>query len=115
MGHQPELIPGHNFSLNMRLKIQSVPPLPVVRVWFTPGADLLDISDLSATLAREVFAPKSKNASPPLNLSLDGFELLEASLLSDVLRDGDLVVVKAVDVPKKTPGTRFVFRFGVSG
>ncbi|KAJ7743181.1 hypothetical protein B0H16DRAFT_1562147 [Mycena metata] len=87
----------------MRLKIQSVPPLPVVRVWFTPGADLLDISDLSATLAREVFAPKSKNASPPLNLSLDGFELLEASLLSDVLRDGDLVVVKAVDVPKKTP------------
>ncbi|KAJ7026294.1 hypothetical protein C8F04DRAFT_1125669 [Mycena alexandri] len=86
----------------MRLKIQSVAPLPVVRVWFTPGADLLDISDLTATLAREVFAAKSKNASP-LNLSLDGFELLEASLLSDVLRDGDLVVVKAADISKKTP------------
>ncbi|KAJ7173855.1 hypothetical protein C8R46DRAFT_1084134 [Mycena filopes] len=84
----------------MRLKIQSVPPLPVLRVWFSPGESIcVTIADLIASLTNE-FASKLKDAS--LQLSLDGFELLGASLLSDVLRDGDLVVVKAAEISKKT-------------
>ncbi|KAJ7257869.1 hypothetical protein B0H12DRAFT_1232437 [Mycena haematopus] len=77
----------------MRLKIQSVPPLPVLKVWFTPGEQCATVANLKSALAREVFAFKQKNASP-LELSLDGFDLLEVSSLQDVLRDGDLVLVK---------------------
>jgi hypothetical protein len=86
----------------MRLKIQTVPPLPVFKVWFTPGSEqCTTVANLKSALARDVL--KQKNASP-LELSLDGFDLLEGSLLQDVLRDGDLVVVKAAD---PSPGTRF--------
>ncbi|KAJ7126618.1 hypothetical protein C8R43DRAFT_703788 [Mycena crocata] len=77
----------------MRLKIQSVPPLPLHKVWFTPGEDCLTVAHLKSALVRQVFKSTLKSASP-LDLSLDGFDLLEASTLVDILRDGDLVVVK---------------------
>jgi hypothetical protein len=93
----------------MRLKIQTVPPLPVFKVWFTPGSEqCTTVANLKSALARDVL--KQKNASP-LELSLDGFDLLEGSLLQDVLRDGDLVVVKGADT---SPGTRFFLSFFVS-
>ncbi|KAF7370795.1 hypothetical protein MSAN_00713000 [Mycena sanguinolenta] len=81
----------------MRLKVQSVPPLPVLKVWFTPGEQCATVANLKSALAREVFAFKQKNASP-LELSLDGFDLLENSSLQDVLRDGDLVLVKTNNI-----------------
>ncbi|KAJ6504818.1 hypothetical protein C8R47DRAFT_1103729 [Mycena vitilis] len=83
----------------MRLKILSMPPLPALKVWFTPGEECISVANLKTALAREVLAFNSKNASA-LDLVLDGFELLEASPLLDVLRDGDLLVVKPAE---KTP------------
>lgn len=83
----------------MRLKIQSIPPLPSLKVWFTPDELCLTVASLKTALLRDLF--KSKSPSP-LDLSLDGFDLLEASSLLDVLRDGDLIVVKAA----RPTGTR---------
>ncbi|KAJ6625019.1 hypothetical protein B0H10DRAFT_2005382 [Mycena sp. CBHHK59/15] len=85
----------------MRLKIQSVPPLPALKVWFTPGEQCITVANLKSALAREVPELKLKSVSP-LELTLDGFGLLDASLLLDVLRDGDLVLVKASETLRTT-------------
>jgi hypothetical protein len=108
------LLPFPHFGPpRMRLKIQSAPPLPVLKVWFTVGEECITVADFRSALARELFAFKSKSASS-FDLTLDGFDLLEASPLLHVLRDGDLVVVKARETSKKTSGTRFSFVFFVS-
>jgi hypothetical protein len=99
----------------MRLKIQLAPPLPEGKVWFTPGEQCTTVANLKSALAREVLAVKFRfKSAGPLELTLDGFDLLEASLLLDVLRDGDLVVVKDVETIKKTTRTRFLYSTFVS-
>ncbi|KAF7315492.1 hypothetical protein MIND_00064500 [Mycena indigotica] len=71
----------------MRLKIQcSQPPL---KFWFAPGDHecCTTIGDLKSALTKLLDEVK------PLKLALDGFELLDRSQITHVLRDGDLVVV----------------------
>ncbi|KAJ7224513.1 hypothetical protein GGX14DRAFT_426095 [Mycena pura] len=82
----------------MRLKIQSLPPLPELKVWFTPDERCTTVANLKSALTSVLFAA----AKTALELSLDGFDLLEGSPLH-VLRDGDLVVVKAAAASKIGP------------
>ncbi|KAJ7695154.1 hypothetical protein B0H17DRAFT_1056639 [Mycena rosella] len=89
----------------MRLRIQSIPPLPDVKVWYTfQGEEGKTVANLKSDLARDVFALR-KHA--PLDLSLDGFRFLDSSSL-DVLRDGDLIIVKMAEAEssKRTEGSK---------
>ncbi|KAI0676658.1 hypothetical protein C8Q78DRAFT_1073437 [Trametes maxima] len=77
----------------MRVKVESVAPLPHVKAWFTTNAvpTILDLktsfcSDLGP-LSHERFRPQD------ILLLLDDFELLDSSAI-DVLRDGDLIIIK---------------------
>ncbi|KAJ6591815.1 hypothetical protein DFH09DRAFT_1137992 [Mycena vulgaris] len=86
----------------MRLRIQSVPPLLPQKVWFTPG-ECITVANLKSALANAL--DLNRKSAAPLVLTLDGFDLLEPSLVVDVLRDGDLVVVTLVETTKKTTDT----------
>lgn len=81
----------NNVHGDMRVKIQTNPPLPPVRAWFplpfvqsTP-----DISSFKYLLGASL--PAFRDVAPSaLRLSIDGFELLDNSELT-IVRDGDLI------------------------
>ena len=82
----------------MRLRIQTLSPLPELKAWFIPeiqGAHET-VFDLKELICRDI--PQLRAAqihAQHLLLLLEGFELLNDSPISAV-RDGDLVVVKVV-------------------
>ncbi|KAI0643595.1 hypothetical protein C8Q79DRAFT_1022626 [Trametes meyenii] len=82
----------------MRLKVESVAPLPHVKAWFSTNA-VPTILDLKASLCSDL-SPLSHDRVRPQDvlLLLDDFELLDSSAI-DVVRDGDLVVIKKKPVP----------------
>ncbi|KAI0687350.1 hypothetical protein C8Q76DRAFT_803647 [Earliella scabrosa] len=92
----------------MRLKVESVPPLPHVKAWFSAQA-LPSVLDLKTALCTDL-APFKHAAIVPehLVLLLDDFELLDSSPIH-VLRDGDLIVIKktvaSLQHKRKTPPT----------
>lgn len=80
----------------MRLRIQTLSPLPEVKAWFIP--DLQDaqqtVFDLKGLLCRGITQLRTNRIdAEQLTLLLDGFELLDDSPVS-VVRDEDLIVVK---------------------
>ncbi|KAI0751669.1 hypothetical protein C8Q80DRAFT_1268869 [Daedaleopsis nitida] len=82
----------------MRVKIESVAPLPHVKAWFSAHA-LPTIYDLKTALCTDLNPLKDASIeAQDLLLLLDDFELLDASPI-DVVHDGDLIVIK------KTSGT----------
>ncbi|OSD01695.1 hypothetical protein PYCCODRAFT_1411887 [Trametes coccinea BRFM310] len=77
----------------MRLKVESVPPLPHVKAWFSANA-LPSVLDLKTSLCTDLHALKQGRVQPQdILLLLDDFELLDSSSI-DVVRDGDLIVIK---------------------
>ncbi|KAI9069562.1 hypothetical protein FKP32DRAFT_60375 [Trametes sanguinea] len=75
----------------MRLKVESVPPLPHVKAWFSAHA-LPSVLDLKASLCADLHALSDAHIKPEdILLLLDDFELLDSSSI-DVVRDGDLIV-----------------------
>lgn len=82
----------------MRLRIQTQSPLPPLKAWFTPDVQETPetIHELKENLCREVHILKSGayNAER-LTLLLDGFELLDDTPFDTVVRDGDLICIKA--------------------
>lgn len=75
----------------MRVKVESVAPLPHVKAWFSAQA-IPTIFDLKTSLCSDLFALKDGPINPEdLVLLLDDFELLDSSPI-DVVRDGDLIV-----------------------
>ena len=77
----------------MRFRIVSNPPLPALKAWFSddslePTATILE---LKATFCAGLHVLRDGGFdSKDLSLTLEGFELLNESLLN-VLRDGELV------------------------
>ncbi|KAH9887605.1 hypothetical protein C8Q73DRAFT_712546 [Cubamyces lactineus] len=77
----------------MRLKVESVPPLPHVKAWFSANA-LPSILDLKTSLCADLQPLSNEHVRPDhILLLLDDFELLDSSPI-DVVRDGDLIVIK---------------------
>lgn len=75
----------------MRVKIESVAPLPHVKAWFSAQA-LPTIHDLKISLCSDLFAFKHASIdAEDIVLILDDFELLDSSP-TDVVRDGDLIM-----------------------
>lgn len=73
----------------MRVKVECVPPLPSIKAWFIIPP-VSTIYDLKFTLCNELPALQSQTSADEVTLSLDGFELLDATPV-DVVRDGDLI------------------------
>ena len=86
-----------SLSLSMRLRLQTVPPLPELKVWYsTDHFTLSDSSIAHLKHAISIHIPALNQfpvKSPHLVLLLDSFELLDDSPLS-VLRDGDLICIR---------------------
>ncbi|KXN80901.1 hypothetical protein AN958_06848 [Leucoagaricus sp. SymC.cos] len=83
----------------MRLRIQTLPPLPDLKAWFiqdehqTPAS----IGDLKQLLCSNIGILKGAGVIPgDVQLLLDDFELLNESPFAAALRDGDLLCIKAV-------------------
>ena len=74
----------------MRVKLQCLPPLPALKFWYAVEGD--KIEDFKKSLAKNV--PGLGPAGIGLQVLLDDFELLDWQSTSDLLRDGDLLVVK---------------------
>ncbi|KAG6836916.1 hypothetical protein H0H93_001282 [Arthromyces matolae] len=80
----------------MRLKLQTRPPLPELKAWFSPHPDDVPrtVSELKRAICMQVPALKAKHLSGnDLLLVLDDFELIGDSPIN-VVRDGDLILVK---------------------
>ncbi|KXN80899.1 hypothetical protein AN958_06846 [Leucoagaricus sp. SymC.cos] len=83
----------------MRLRIQTLSPLPDLKAWFiqedhqTPAS----IGNLKQLLCSNIGILKSARVIPgDVQLLLDDFELLNESPFAAALRDGDLLCIKAV-------------------
>ncbi|KAI0662818.1 hypothetical protein C8Q70DRAFT_473304 [Cubamyces menziesii] len=82
----------------MRVKVESVPPLPHVKAWFSANA-LPSILDLKNSLCADLQPLSNEHVLPDhILLLLDDFELLDSSPI-DVVRDGDLIVIKKKPSP----------------
>ncbi|KAH9843635.1 uncharacterized protein C8Q71DRAFT_8025 [Rhodofomes roseus] len=77
----------------MRIKLQSFPPLPVCRAWFSVHS-ATTVEELKSVLCKELPALRDGDLEPrDIDLVLDDFELLDISPV-DVVRDGDLILIK---------------------
>lgn len=75
----------------MRVKVETVAPLPHVKAWFSTHA-VPSILDLKTALCTDLLPlAHDRVRAGDILLLLDDFELLDASPV-DVVRDGDLVV-----------------------
>ncbi|KZT13197.1 uncharacterized protein LAESUDRAFT_754192 [Laetiporus sulphureus 93-53] len=83
----------------MRIKVESAPPLPPVKAWFSTHS-ATTVLELKSVLCADLHALRDDGIQgQDIALVLDDFELLDASPI-DVVRDGDLVVIK------RNPATR---------
>jgi len=74
----------------MRLKIETTPPLPTIKTWFSFHQGLFGfgtrtIADLSKRLISELKLPQQ------IKLQLNGYDLLDSNVISDLLVQDDLV------------------------
>jgi hypothetical protein len=75
----------------MRLRIETVPPLPPLKAWLTVSPGLFNllgtrtISDLRKRIVRDFQLPDE------IYLELDGFELFGRDSISDLLEKDDLI------------------------
>jgi len=82
----------------MRLRIQTFPPLPDFKAWFSFEAHQVpnSIRELKELLCSDIVVLKGAGVSAEgIQLLLDDFELLNESSFTAALRDGDLLCVKA--------------------
>jgi len=82
----------------MRLRIQTFPPLPDFKAWFSFEAHEIpnSIRELKELLCSDIIVLKGACVSArEIQLLLDDFELLNESSFTAALRDGDLLCVKA--------------------
>ena len=75
----------------MRVKVESVAPLPHVKAWFGAHA-IPTVHDLKTALCADLLPFNAAGVrAQNLILLLDDFELLDSSPI-DVVRDGDLIM-----------------------
>ncbi len=75
----------------MRVKVESVAPLPHVKAWFSAHA-IPTVHDLKTALCADLLPFNAAGVrAQNLILLLDDFELLDSSPI-DVVRDGDLIM-----------------------
>jgi hypothetical protein len=85
----------------MRLRIQTIPPLPELKAWYSADHDTtLDATSTIAHLKNAICLQFSTLTDLGVNrhhlvFLLDSFELLDDSSLG-LLRDGDLICIKAL-------------------
>ena len=104
------LVDKHNLKVGnttwqrhaMRLRIQTLPPLPDLKVWFVPRptSAVNTIVELKRAVCHDIKQLQSQGIQPfGIRLLLDGFELLGDLPYHEVLRDGDLVCVQVFKEP----------------
>jgi hypothetical protein len=87
--------------MTMRLRIQTVPPLPKLKAWFPVDStdSWATVHDLKSALCSRVQVLRDASVQAlHVVLFLDDFELLKESDIN-VVRDGDLICIK----PSSTP------------
>ncbi|KAL1747748.1 hypothetical protein HDZ31DRAFT_31236 [Schizophyllum fasciatum] len=77
----------------MRVKLQCLPPLPALRLWYAVEAE--KIGDFKKSLIKNI--PGLNTAGLGLQVLLDDFELLDWQTTHDLLRDGDFLVVRRAE------------------
>ncbi len=83
----------------MRVKVETVAPLPHVKAWFSTHA-VPSILDLKTSLCTDLPPLAHERVRPEdIFLLLDDFELLDASPI-DVVHDGDLLVYVCMHIPQ---------------
>ena len=77
----------------MRVRVQTSTPLPPAKFWFASDGDS-GVNLFKKSLARSAPLSKHKLNEENLVLELDGFELLDDFSMDQLVKDGDLLVVK---------------------
>lgn len=85
----------------MRIKIATTAPLPKYQCWF-PISENLEKKSIHQLAKKMVDQFKLATEAIDLKLSMDGFELLPQSITKDLLRDGDLVMLKGDPIKQPT-------------
>lgn len=74
----------------MRIKVECGPPLSLFKAWFIVPS-VSTVLDLKESLCAEIPGLQEQGVgAEAIHLVIDGFELLDSSLI-DVVRDGDLI------------------------
>ncbi|KAF8516678.1 hypothetical protein JB92DRAFT_2909916 [Gautieria morchelliformis] len=82
-----------------RIRLQSSARLPSFRVWFLIPQHVADVPSLKLVICTQLPALKGLDISPAqLILEIDDFELIDECDI-DLVRDGDILVVKARESP----------------
>lgn len=78
-------------TMVMRIRVATLPPLPITKVWASLGdlPSAATINDLKLSLCNQIPALKGLKSNQ-IQLSVDDFELLEASLI-DIVHKNDTV------------------------
>ncbi|EMD31767.1 hypothetical protein CERSUDRAFT_119350 [Gelatoporia subvermispora B] len=77
----------------MRVKVESIPPLPTIKAWFGVHS-ASTVSDFKSVLCSDLPALRdARTQARDILLVLEDYELLDASPV-DVVRDGDLIFIK---------------------
>ncbi|KAL7316592.1 hypothetical protein PS15m_005674 [Mucor circinelloides] len=85
----------------MRIKVSTTAPLPKHQCWF-PISERLQKQSIHQLAKKMVDQFKLSTEAINLKLSMDGFELLPQSITKDLLRDGDLLILKGDHSKKST-------------
>jgi hypothetical protein len=83
----------------MRLRIQTLPPLPDLKAWFIPDVHQIpnSIGELKGLLCSSIAVLKESGIAPGhIQLLLDDFELLDESPFAAALRDGDILCAQTL-------------------
>ncbi|CEP17334.1 hypothetical protein [Parasitella parasitica] len=89
----------------MRIKITTAPPLPKNQCWFAINEKLQKQSIYYLT-NKIVDQLNLSTDAANLKLSMEGFYLLPQTTIRDLLRDGDLVIIKEDPVKQPTTATK---------
>ncbi|VDB86775.1 unnamed protein product [Peniophora sp. CBMAI 1063] len=81
----------------LRVRVESAPPLPPLKAWLPLNEDQHEtVMDLQAELCMRLNTKYSA-----IVLTLDGYELIASSPVRDVIRDGELIVIRSSVKPLK--------------
>lgn len=74
----------------MRIRLATHPPLPPLKAWYgiTPELTEQTVSELKEDIVTGLLA---RSSSADIKLEIDGFQLLDESLVGTVIQNGDLV------------------------
>jgi hypothetical protein len=85
-----------------RVRLETVPPLPTLKAWFPINDSPTSVSALKRSLCASLSAlEKFGLKAGQLDIEIDGFALLDELPMEGLIKDGDLLTLKAQSLRRR--------------